>query len=274
MNKEAIHNAQYLLYCWMSRFEKRSYTQIKEACDSLNASCELDLGERPTYDLFYPLLNIGVIDHVGKDYFALTRPIVIEYESHSYLLNGSTYNYADTNLPVGWQLITNGVFPKGIDVIRINTLSVLKSFPSIEKVVDSWDSSLQDESKLSYHDFKNKIGVAMCKEEGAMHYFSIPQKNYLKEIPPRSINPDAYQIGICSERKLNGQGNGFYDKRSHILKVPKFAFPIMLHRALALDGLAKMSLPYVQEDYIVFEHLEFPVIKELNRILCKSIRYE
>lgn len=273
MSKEATHKAQYLLYCWINRFEKRSYSQIKEACDSLNASCELNLGERPTYDLFYPLLNFGVIDHIGKDYYALTKPIVIDFESHAYILNGPNYVFSNTNLPIGWQMVTNGIFPDGIDIIRINTLSVLKSFPSIDKVVDSWESSLQDKSKLSYHDFKNKVGVAECKEEGLIRYFSAPQKT-LKEIPPRSINPDAYHIGICMERSLNGLGNGFYDKRSQMLKVPNFAFPIMLYRALALDGMAKMSLPYVQDDYIVFEHLSFPVIKELNRILCKSISYE
>lgn len=274
MNKNAIHKAQYLLYCWMSRFEKRSYSQIKEACDTLNVSCELELGERPRYDLFYPLLNSGVIDHVGKDYYALTKPIVIDFESHAYLLNGPDYVFSDTNLPIGWQLVTNGISPDGVDVVRLNSLSVLKSFPSIDKVVDSWHSSLQDEGELSYHDYQNKVGVAEHKQDGLTRYFSNPQSHYLKEIPTHSINPDAYQIGICLERVLNGQGNGFYDKNSHILRVPKFAFPVMLYRALALDGMAKMSLPYVQDDNIVFEYLAFSVIKELNRILCKSISYE
>lgn len=274
MNKNAIHKAQYLLYCWMSRFEKRSYSQIKEACDTLNESGELDLGERPIYDLFSPLLHSGVIDHIGKDYFALTKPVVLDFESHAYLLNGPNYVFSDTNLPIGWQLVTNGIFPNGVDVVRLNSLSVLKSFPAIDKVVVSWHSSLQDESELSYHDYQNKVGVAEHKQDGLTRYFSIPQRHCLKEIPPRSINPDAFHIGICLERVLNGQGNGSYEKTSHILRVPDFAFPTMLYRALALDGMAKLSLPYIQDDNIVFEHLASPVIKELNRILCKSIRYE
>ena len=181
MSKEATHKAQYLLYCWISRFEKRSYSQIKEACDSLNASCELELGERPRYDLFYPLLSSGVIDHVGKDYYAVTKPIVIDFESHAYILNSPNYVFSNTNLPIGWQIVTNGIFPDGIDIIRINTLSVLKSFPSIDKVVDCWHSSLQDESELSYHDYQNKVGVAEYKNGGQTHYFSIPHKHYQKE---------------------------------------------------------------------------------------------
>ena len=180
MNKDALHKAQFLLYCWMSRFEKRSYSQIKEACDSLNASCELELGEHPRNDLFYPLLNSGVIDHVGKDYYALTKPIVIDFETHAYILNGPNYVFSDINLPIGWQLITNGIFPTGIDIVQLNSLSVLKSFPSIDKVVDTWHSSLQDESELSYHDNRNKVGVAECKNGAQTLYFSIPYRHYQK----------------------------------------------------------------------------------------------
>ena len=273
-NKDAIHKAQYLLYCWMSRFEKRSYSLIKEACNSLNVSCELDLGDRPTNSLFFPLLNSGVIDHVGKDYYALTRPVVIDYESHAYLLNDPNYRYTNNNLPIGWQLISDDNVPEGIKKIRINSISILKSFPSIDKVVDTWHSSLQEESELSYHNYHNKVGVAEYKKEGHTRYFSIPQKNYLKEIPSQTINPDAYRIGICLERSLNGQENGFYNKKNEVLRVQHFAFPIMLYRALALDGMAEKSLPYHQGDYFVFEHIGYPVIKELNRILCKSIKYE
>ena len=274
MNNDATHKAQYLLYSWMSRFEKRSYTQIKEACDFLNTSSELMWGERPIQYLFYPLLNSGVIDHVGKDYYALTRPVAIDYGSHAYLLNNTSYIYTNSDLPIGWQLITDVIIPEEIEKIQINTLAVLKSFPSIDKVVDSWHTSLQDESELSYHDYKNRVGVAEYKSDGFTRYFSIPQKNYMKEMPSRSINPDAYRIGICLERCLTGQENGLYCKKSLVLKVQEFAFPIMLYRTLALDGLKIKSLPLLEDNYIVFENITFPVIKQLNRILYKSIRYE
>lgn len=274
MNNAATHKAQYLLYSWISNFKKRSYTQIKEACDSLNASAELIWGERPIQHLFYPLLNSGVIDHIGKDYYALTRPVVIDYGSHAYLLNDTRYIFTYSDLPVGWRLISNSIIPEEIERIQMNSLSVLKSFPSIDKVVDSWDSSLQDESELSYHDYQNKVGVAEYKKDGFTRYFSIPLKNYIKEIPSRSINPDAYRIGISLERCLNGEGNGVYNKKSKVLKVREFAFPIMLYRALALDGLEIMSLPSIRDNFIVFENIALPVVKELNRILCKSVRYE
>lgn len=274
MNDNGLYNAQYLLYCWMSNFEKRKYAQIKEVCGHLNDTMNLNLGEYPWVGIFYPLLYSGVVDHVGKGYYALTRPLVIEYDSHLLLINKPEIAKHDPKLPVGWQLVMKEDVDEQKEAIRLNTFSVLQSFPSIDNVVDSWDSSLQDVSDLSYHDYRNMIGVAEYKKDGFVRYFSIPEKMYLKEMPAGETNPDAYRIGICLERVLNGQGNGFYFKKTQKLVVNVFAFPIMLYRALALDGMAERRTPSIQNDYIVFWNINTSVAKEANRILCKSIVYE
>lgn len=274
MSDNGLYNAQYLLYCWMSNFERRKYAQIKEVCGYLNDAMNLDLGEYPWVGIFYPLLYSGVVDHVGKGYYALTRPLVIEYDNHLLLINKPGAAKCDPKLPVGWRLAKKENVDEQDDVIRINTSSVLKSFPSIDKVVYSWDSSLQDVSELSYHDYRNKIGVAEYKKDGFVRYFSIPEKMYLKEIPAGEINPDAYRIGICLERALNGLGNGSYSKKTRQLVVNNFAFPIMLYRALALAGMEERRTPTILDDKIVFWNISISVAKELNRILYKSIKYE
>lgn len=274
MCENGLYKAQHLLYCWISNFEKRRYAQIKEVCGYLNDAMNLNLGEHPWVGIFYPLIYSGVIDHVGKGYYALTRPLTIDYENHLLLINKPGADSPDPNLPIGWRLAEkeNSV---GLDeAIRLNSYFVLKSFPSIDKVVDSWDSSLQDVNELSYHDYRNKIGVAEYKKDGFVRYFSIPEKMYLKEIPSGETNPDAYRIGICLERALNGQGNGFYLKKTKQLVVNKFAFPIMLYRALLLDGMAAKRTPSIQDEFIVFWNISMSVARETNRILCKSIVYE
>lgn len=274
MSDDGLYKAQYLLYCWISNFEKRKYAQIKEVCGHLNDAMNLDLGEYPWVGIFYPLLYSGVVDHVGKGYYALTSPLVIEYGNHLLLINKPGATKHDPKLPVGWRLAKKEDVDEQDEVIRLNTSSVLKSFPSIDKVVDSWNSSLQDVSELSYHDYRNKIGVAEYKKDGFIRFFSIPEKMYLKEMPAGETNPDAYRIGICLERALNGQGNGAYFNKTQQLVVNKFAFPIMLYRALALDGMEERRPPYIQDDYIVFWNISKSVAKEVNRILCKSIAYE
>jgi len=274
MNDGGLYNAQYLFYCWMSNFEKRRYPQIKEICAFLNDSMNLDLGERPVGSIFYPLLYSGVIDHVGKGYYALTKPLAIEFDNHVVLLNMLDGNHPDPSLPIGWRIVSKETAPELEETIQLNTMSVIKSFPSIDKVVDSWDSSLQDVGELSYHDYRNKAGVAEYKRDGFVRYFSIPDKMYLKEIPSGEINPDAYRIGICYERVVTGQRNGSYNPKTKQLSVNSFAFPIMLYRALSLDGLAIKETPFLKDDCIVFTNVSMSVAKEVNRILCKSIMYE
>lgn len=274
MIDSGIYKAQYLLYCWMSNFERRRYSQIKEICVFLNDSMKLNLGERPVGIIFYPMLYSGVVDHVGKGYYALTKPLAIEFDNHVFLLNKLEDNAPDPKFPVGWHMVLKEDAPKQTETVRLNTMSALKSFPSIDKVVDSWDSSLQDVNELSYHDYHNKVGVAEYKKDGFVRFFSIPNKMYLKEIPSGEINPDAYRIAICYERVLAGQRNGVYFKKTKLLAVNSFAFPIMLYRALSLEGMAVKRTPFLQDNYIIFTNINMSVAKETNRILCKSIKYE
>ena len=58
------------------------------------------------------------------------------------------------------------------------------------------------------------------------------------------------------------------------LRVQSFAFPFVLYRALMLDGLAVQMFPNEEKGSFLFENISPSVVKELNRILCKSIRYE
>lgn len=274
MNNNASYKAQELLYNWISNFEKRSYSQIKEACNFLNMSLNLNLGEHPVALLLYPLLYTGVIDHVGRDYYALTQPVTIDFGSHIYAINSLTAPKTGENMPVGWSLLGKEQVPEQVAMLKMNTLSVLKSFPRIDNVIETWDASLQDITELSYHDFKHQVGVAEYRSEGRAQFFSIPDKSVLKEIPPREKNPDAYRIAICYERALTGQPNGVYNKKMKQLRVQSFAFPFVLYRALMLDGLAVQMFPNEEKGSFLFENISPSVVKELNRILCKSIRYE
>lgn len=177
-------------------------------------------------------------------------------------------------MPVGWALLIKEQVPEQVTMLKLNSLSVLKSFPRIDYVIETWNSSLQDTTELIYHDFKHQIGVAEYRSEGRTQFFSIPDKSVLKEIPPREKNPDAYRIAICYERSLTGYSNGVYYKKKKLLRVQSFAFPFVLYRALMLDGLSVQVFPKEENGSFLFENITPTVVKELNRILCKSIRYE
>jgi len=273
MSKSSIVQAQKLLYIWISSYEKRSYTQIKEACVFLNAAHDLRLGEKPVWGLFYPMVFSGVVDHVGKDYYALTKPVALAFERHVFLLNCAGIGHFSNKFPVGYTEVTLNDVPEGIPILRMNSVSVLKSFPSIDSVINSWETSVVDDEQLTYHDFKSHIGVAEYTN-GHTRYFSIPEKNYLKEMPARRLNPDAYSLGISYERSLNGVGNGSYNRATKELALRKFAFPVLLYRALSIDGMSEKLFPSDAGDFYIFKNITLSVAKEINRILCKSIVYE
>lgn len=270
MSNSKINKAQGLLYSWMSSYKKRSYNLIREACGFLNESLNLGLGDRPVWDLFFPMVFSGVIDHIGKDYYTLTKPVVLAFDNHAYLLNYNARPNSIAGLPIGYSEVDLDEVPEEIVTLRMNTISVLKSFPAVDKVVDSWQTSVLAEDLLNYHDYKNHVGVAE-HNSGITRYFSIPDKNYLKEMPSRPENPDAYSIGIYYERALSGLGNGYYNRQSKMLYMRRFAMPMLLYRSLALDGMAIREFPSIKDDFYVFKNISHRVIKELNRILCKSI---
>ena len=273
MSKAGIIKAQKLLYTWIGCYEKRSYTQIKEACAFLNSSYDLGLGDRPVWELFYPMLYSGVIDHVGKEYYSLTSPVALAFETHAYLLNCGEKGHSSSRIPIGYTEVASDAIPEGVPVLRMNTLSVLKSFPAVDDVVDTWQTSVLDEEQLTYHDTKARIGVAEYTN-GHTLYFSVPGKNYLKEMPSRALNPDAFNIGTSFERVLNGRGNGRYDREKKELRVRRFAFPLLLYRSLSIDGMSVKAFPESSGEDFVFKNVSPATVKEVNRILCKSIAYE
>ena len=269
---ESIYKAQLLLYKWLTHFERKSYNSIKDTCEYLNKTEHLDIQGNPIWKLFFPLVLNGVIDYAGKDYYSVTDPLVLNFKNHSYLINGGSSN-ADVNLPIGYQLLQNDHYPQITNRIRMSSLAVLKSFPSINSIIEGWNDSIQDETILEYHNSKTRIGIAEINN-GTSRYFSIPKECLLKEIPSRSINPDAYNIGIYYERVANNRINGKYNRAACELKLYSHGIPFVLYRALMIDGLEKQLFPKKEKEVYVFYNISKVIVKELNRILCNSISYE
>lgn len=269
----SIYKAQMLLYKWLTHFERKSYNSINEVCEYLNEVKHLDIHGKPIWKLFFPLVMNGVVDYAGKDSYSVAPPLILTFKSHSYLLNGDTSS-CDINVPVGYRLLeSNDSQLQFVDNVGISTFALLKSFPAIDDIVKGWNWSTQDETILEYHNLKTHIGVAEIKN-GMSRYFSIPNESFMKEIPSRSANPDAYNIGIYYERIVNNEKNGYYNSSIRELKMCSFGIPFILFRALMIDGLEKKMFPAEEKDVYVFYNISPKVVKELNRILCKSISYE
>ena len=126
-----ITDLQNLFYVWMSKFEKRSLENIKVHCDFLNESYGLNL-TYPNWSIFWPLVFNGLIDHIGKGYYALTTPIIIDYGRHYVYINYKPNIIESKQLNTGIYLSRELDNPRDFAVIKVNPLSILKRFPTVK----------------------------------------------------------------------------------------------------------------------------------------------
>ena len=159
-------------------------------------------------------------------------------------------------------------------IIHADALSVLKNIPSFADTVDKFPKTLQDESNLEYYNYKTKRGIAKIEKNGITRYFSLPEKLYIKELPAREINPEAFAIAYCLSRQVNDEYNGRYDSNTQELYLPTFALPFTIYRALMLETMESGLLPEVHGSDYLFRFVSPKTVKELNRIFSNSIKYE
>ena len=273
MNNKERDTMQKLLYVWLSKLGRRSLESIKASCDYLVERYKTT-SANPMWDIFWPLVFSGVVDHTGKGYYALTEPLIIKFSSHFYYINNIPGHTDFMEVSAGIYLSEDLSNAKSIKEISVNPTSILKTFPSVDRIVDNFSKSIQDERELKYFDLKNRVGVANLETEGLKRFFSIPDKAYMRELPDRTIHPDAFAIAYCYGRAISGEGNGVYETARKELVTPDFAIPYTLFRVLQLETMATKCLPKKVGKTYAFSGVSHTVVKELNRILCNSIRYE
>lgn len=276
MNKKKdklLAKAQSLLYVWLSRFEKRSLSVISSGCNTLNDILDLQ-SPNPIWSIFWPLVYSGVADHIGNGYYALTDPLILDYKSHYYYINCSPKIVGKKTEVVGIVLSEHKEEVGSAKIITVDPTSILKNYPTVAEIVDGFSNTLQDNDSLEFDNWKKKRGIAKLEQGGLNRYFSIPERSYIKEIPSRTINPDAFSIAYCYSRAINDEENGIYRTKDQQLILPSFAMPIMIYRVLLLETMKNKMFPIKIENKYIFNNISPILIKELNRILCKSLKYE
>jgi len=270
MSESERYNSQKLLYVWLSKLGRRSLEAIKASCDYLVVSHHIT-ASNPIWEIFWPMVFSGIIDHTGKGYYALTEPLIIKYDSHYYYINNTPNSMNVKEVSIGIYVSDHLENESGIKEIIVQPKTILKRFPSVDKIVDGFAKSLQDEKELRYYDRKTKKGVAELEKEGLKRFFSNPDKAYMRELPDRTINPDSFAIAYCYGRSVSGEGNGTYYSDEKKLVTPSFAIPYTLYRVLQLETMSSKNFPERSGNTYIFKGISASVIKELNRILWIAI---
>ena len=238
----------------------------------LNTSMRLGL-PFPLWSLLLPLLRTGVVDFVGNGSFALAPTITLIFRDRAYIFNSHELRNQDDELPVGISLCSIERLPDNVKTVKLSTLSVLKSLPTVKDVVMSWPLVKKNGAELEYKGLR-KLGISKPAKAGQTRYFYIPGQKGVRELPSPKSNPEAYPIASCFQRIIEDGYIGRYVEREKELTMNLYGLPTLLARALMIDGMSIGCFPTEDGRRVIYYYISKPVINELNRILCKSIVYE
>lgn len=270
-----IEIARGLLLKWMACEEKkRSYESIRKNCEYLDQAYELGLGNDAIWTLFHPLFRTGVIEFAGKDCYALSPTVAIEYDGHFIYNSPLLQKKSNRTKFTGIYRTENPEDVEGIKIIRFNAEKILKHIPSVKEVVDSYPISIEDLTQVEYYHYKGAKGLTKRVKDGTVRYFCVPELLYQREVPGRSINPDAFNIAYNYSRSINDIFSGKFNSRHHILEIQSFGLPVIIERILFLESMLYGEPPENGDSYKRFFFNSNGIVKQLNRILCNTIEYE
>lgn len=285
MTNKEIHEAQRMLLTWMSHAgsleDKRMFScrlpRIRKQCEYLAKQFGDDLDEKTaSWNIFYPLLYSGVVEHIMKDFYIPAPQIAIVSDSAKRCI----YTLPD-NLPEENSTEYTGIYiasepPSGYNSYKFELLNVLKHFPSLEDVVKTFCPVVIDLNSLTFTSIRHghKKGVAKTDDLSSIRYFANSETLECYEIPSRTHNPDALNIAHYYDNAINGIENGFYNTNTKVLSLHDFGLPILLFRSLLIHCFLTSKPPHKEDNLYIFENITNRNIKEINRILCNSICYE
>lgn len=275
MSNGSVDIARELLLRWMACGErKRSYESIRKNCEYLDQSYGLGLDGYAMWVLFQPLFRTGVAEFAGKDCYALSPSVAIERDG--LFIYNSPLSQKDSNGTPFSGIYRTGDSKdiEGMAIVNFDAETVLRSFPSVKDVTDSFPVPIEDLSHAEYYHFRGKKGLTKRLDDGAVRYFCIPETLYQREVPGRSVNPDAFSIAYCYSRSINGETAGKYDPRRKILRMSSFGLPASLERILFLESMTLGHIPEEAHGYNVFPGISPGTVKQMNRILCNTIENE
>lgn len=272
MNKINIRKAQEVLLTCMCTRGQLNYDTVKGCCEYLNLQYNLLIEEHPAWYIFLPLFMTGNVDFCGNNFFKVTEPVAIWKKDCCIYTN--VFNQPQGNTTQYPFIFKDKDVPniKFSNVYEFNPISILKHFPIIGDIVCTFEKTpINDFSMLDFVD-NPKVDEGIAKHN--LKYYFVYSTRKVVGIPSWKDSPDAINIAYCYGRSIDGRGNGYYNADSKTLYVNSFRFPIMLYRVLLMESLLEGGMPTKENGMYVFPNMSSKVVKEVNRILNKSIRYE
>ena len=87
-------------------------------------------------------------------------------------------------------------------------------------------------------------------------------------------NPDALNVTFTYESIINGRFTCSYDTEGKELKFYRYGIPIVIYRVLLIESLLSGNSIEENNRFITFKGIKKSTIKQINRILLNTLKYE
>jgi len=293
LNQSKHFNAKKVFVDWLIHWQIRPMSSMKQFCASfLNTEYFHMDDSNKAFDrnISTPLLRMGIMEFAGEDKYYISDPVMIynQYTQYSILFRAEHLNNSIA-LDLGIALepylrvdtgkirqYENIYIENGYKSYLFKPAQVLSNFPSIDKIISSFNEAYLISASDNYLYFKdnnwekaqvnNNFGVAKKSQDDHNKYFIYPN-NTIKEIPSRSQNPEAFVLANAYQNILKKKRME-YNSKLEVLLLPDLSCPSLLFRVLSLNMLLfGDNIPTDNK----FTHVSKQMYKEINRIFNNAI---
>ena len=286
-NSEQINKIKLLqlnILKYLSIVQYASWSVLKNNIKNLYATFSNDESmpdDNLEYNILYPLLRIGIIETArrpesDKLVYCLGPRLIIETEGKNLIEINPTENICRE---VDYEQIEN--YDKNIVVKQMDSLLLLKSIPTLRKIITHWDES-EVEMRYIYDKFKKNHfesangntshpNIYTRKTEIYSYKYIRIENETLYIIPDKEENMDADNIALSYLEVINnGKRHFLFSKNKNELTCNTFhtILPFIICRALILCD----PMILTNRDGEIYSNTYKPVIKNVTIDHIKELK--
>lgn len=277
---------------WFHYQEDReiSFPRIDNICSRLYEQyCSETPSKNAKYDIFYPLLRLGIIEFYGNNKFGLSPSSVLYHKQYCLgvnlpkpileLLKSCNVNSVHNGIHIFdySEEVIKLLSEHSIPCQKFELSDILRQVQPIKNVVENWNEAIVLETNgFEYFNQKNEwsnkfdaetIGVFRTESQAyANRLLKINAYKWLNV--PRHSNIDAFNIAACWSLIANNSDLKIaYNKADSQILINTIYFPMIIERLLFFNHCLTIG-GFARKNY----HLQTKNLKLLNKLFNNKIK--
>jgi len=280
---------QILFFQWLRHKGEVSYDSVRLNLKS--AFPFMTYSSERLFNVFFPLVRLGLVDFVGDGCYSITPCHVVYFEAKQIAVVVNTpVSIKESIIQLGTYISTDAfgvqrikISKKEIELFCLennillscpNANNILKGFPTIESMVFDFEKCYLPSQGVVLDVFSHTTTECINRQVGIFKEDQDFQKVYVRTnkidflIPASTFNPEGRCIADTYIATLDSRRSVVeYCKAKKELSIADVNFPVLLDRALRLPSLYLEQGVFSRGDRIIYSNITVAVAKETYRIL-------